>query len=257
MTKSILVFALALACSTSAYAQVTTPTISPTPTTQTPVLQHGEWEGTFFAGYAFLQDYKFKTIVSAKDEATPQNAPGVVEMHYSSSYRLGARATQNLGDFFAASLEYGFSDQPLRLVNVSQRVPSLYLSHFVHSLTYNVSFSPMARDKRFRPHIAIGTGALLFHIAEDSRTDARDRGLDLEDSWEVLFNYGVGFKYLAADRMAITADVQGRTSRVPTYGLPKYSRLVEGQFQPAITTTGLMHAWQVNLGFAYQWPASW
>src|SRR6185436_6928391 len=126
-------------------------------------------------------------IVNAKDEgsieASPKDvaAPGVVGMHFSSSYRMGARATQYLGDYFAATVEYGFSNQPLRLTNVLPRIQSLYMNHYVHTLTYNISFSPMPRDRWFRPHIEIGTGASLFHIANDSREEASDRGLDLED----------------------------------------------------------------------------
>ena len=180
-------------------------------------------------------------------------------MRFESGYRIGARATQNLGEFFATTIEYGFSDQPLRLTNVSSRLPNLNMSHFVHSLTYNVSFSPMRRSQRFRPHIEAGTGALLFHISENSKNDAEDRDLRLEDSWEVLFNYGIGFKYLFADRFALVADVKGRVSDIPTYGLPSKSKFVNGQFEPAISASGIMHSWQINIGFAHQWDgdSSW
>ena len=265
MTKRIVVFVLAFACSAPAFAQVSTPasTQSSTPySSQTPApyspqtpappdpLHHREWEGTFYAGYVFLKDYKFQTAISGRDEKL-----GVVEMQYESGYRMGARATQNLGDFFAATVEYGFSDQGLRLINVAPRIRTLNLNHFVHSLIYDVSFSPRTRDKRFRPHVELGTGVLLFHVAGESKAEALDRGLGLEDSWEVVFNYGVGFKHLVADHFALVVDFKGRMSDIPTYGLPKATRIVDGEYQPAISAHGLMHAWQFNIGIAHQWDA--
>jgi len=196
-----------------------------------------------------LNDYKFRTVVAGGDEPSP----GVVEMQFSSGYRMGARATQHLGENFSASVEYGFTRQALRLTNVIQRLPYLNMGHYVHSFTYNVAFSPMTRDERFRPHVELGTGALWFHISERGRTEAQDRDLRLEDSWEVVFNYGVGFKYLVSDRFALTADFKGRLSDIPTYGLPTSTRRVNGQFEPAITTHGVMHALQLNFGFAHEW----
>jgi opacity protein-like surface antigen len=240
VTKSILIFTLALACSTPAIAQSSTPSST---------LFHREWEGTFFGGYAFSKDYNFMTAVSGSD----QGSTGTVGMHYDAGYRLGARVTQNLGDFFAATLEYGFADQDLRLTNVTPKVSNLYLSQFVHNLNYNVSYSPMNPTQRFRPHVEAGVGALLFHLGSDSKSEALLRGVPLEDSWEVFFNYGIGFKHLVADRFALTVDAKGRMSEIPTYGLPKTTRLVDGVYVPAISTRGLMHTWQFNVGIAHQW----
>jgi hypothetical protein len=266
VSKSI-VFTLALACSAPAFAQVSTPPSTPTstptyrtttPPNSTPASSqssphyHREWEGSFFAGYAFLRDYKFQTVVLGSE----QESPGVVGMQFDSGYRLGARVTQNLRDYFAATVEYGFADQPLRFTNLTPRAPTVFLDHYIHSLTYEISYTPMTRDKRFRPYISGGAGALLFHLTEDAKAQASARGIGLEDSWELVFSWGVGFKHLVADRFAVVVDFKGRVSDTPTYGLPRFSRLVDGQYLPAISTRGLMHSWQLNLGLAHQWD-SW
>ena len=260
MTKSILVFTLALASATPAFAQAITQS-----QTQPTTLYHREWEGSFFAGYTFHQDYTFRTVVRGRDDS-----PGVVTMRFTPGYRIGGRVTQNFAEYFSATMEYALTQQELRLTNVIKRVPSLNMGHFVHSLMYNIAFSPMPRDSRFRPHIELGTGALLFHISDHSKQDAEDQDHDfdfiidrdpaldlrLEDSWAIAFNYGVGFKYLVADKYALTVNANGRVSGLPTYGLPRTPRVINGEFTPAISTNGKpMQSWQLTIGFAHQWDA--
>lgn len=242
MTRSILVLVLALACSAPAFAQITASPSSGPP-------QHREWEGAGFAGYAFPQAYKFQTRVAGR----ASESVGTVGMEFESGYRIGARVSQNLGSFLTADMEYNFSDQPLRLTNLTPNAPNLYLSHFLHSLTYSVSYSPRPPEKRFRPYVGAGGGVQLFYLSEESKLETAKLGVGLRDSWEALFNWGGGVRHLVADRFAVIVDVKGRLTRIPTYGLPRSAQLVDGQYQPAISTRGLMHSWQINLGLAHQW----
>jgi hypothetical protein len=242
MTRILMILVFALSSSVFALAQ--------TPASSLP--HHREWEASGFTGFAFAKDYKFRTVVSGND----QESSGVVGMQYESGYRVGGHVGQDFGRFLGADLEYSFTDQPLRFTNLSPSAQSLYLSHFVHSLIYNVSFSPRTPDKRFRPYVGAGAGALLFYVTGESKAEALKLGIGLRDSWEAAFNFGGGFKHLVADRFALTVDVKSRLSRVPTYGLPRSAQLVDGQYQPALSVRGLMHSWQINFGVAHQWD-SW
>ena len=109
------------------------------------------------------------------------------------------------------------------------------------------------RLSRFRPYGKIGTGASLFYIQKSSKREALGRGLELRDSWKFLATWGGGFKYFATDELAFTFDVKDHLSGVPSYGLPSSARKVNGQYQPGVSSTGVMHNWQLNFGVAVQW----
>src|SRR5262249_50595133 len=140
-----------------------------------------------------------------------------VGMHYANGYQLGARVSERLDDFWGAELEYTFANQPLRFTNLSPTIQSLSLSHLVHRLTYNISFAPPMRTKRFRPYVKSGIGTALFYIPGDSKEEAFQKGLKLRDTWEFAFNAGGGFKYLVTDIAALTVDVRDQMSPVPSY----------------------------------------
>ncbi len=174
-------------------------------------------------------------------------------MQYSSGYQLGLRVNQNLNDFWGVDLEYSFSDQYLRLTNISPGIQNLSLTQYTHHFSYNVSFLPSPRSERFRPYVDVGVGAALFYIAKPSKKDALDLGLKLRDSWEFLGNVGGGFKYMVQDPLAVTVDLKDRISRIPSYGIPTSAQVVGGQYQPGMALHGLMHNWQFNAGITYQW----
>ena len=174
-------------------------------------------------------------------------------MKFDSGYQVGVRANQNLGDYMGAALEYNLARQPLLLTNLSPSIPSLSLAHWVNQLTYSVSYSPMDRSKRFRPYGDLGVGAVLFHIAGHSKTEARALGVPLRDSWAFAFLWGGGLKYPIVDQFAFTVDVKDRLTRIPSFGIPETARVVNGQYQPGMALHGTMQTWQLNFGVTYQW----
>ncbi len=228
---------LVLACSRSAFAQ----------TSYQP--EQGEWEASIFAGGSFAGNYQFPTPVSGSDQEFSRS----VGMRYIPGYQIGLRVSQNLNDFWGVDLEYSFANQELQLTNLSPSIQRLSLCHFIHDLTYNVSYLPLRPTKRFRPYADVGVGAALFYICGRSRQEAMNLGLDIRSSWEFVGNWGGGFKYLIADHYAVTFDLKDRLSRIPSYGIPVSARVVGGQFQPGISLHGVMQNWQINFGFSYQW----
>ena len=81
--------------------------------------EHREWEGGGFAGASFSKGFQFPTSVNGTGQ---QQTVGI---SFASGYQVGAQITQNLRDFWAASLEYSFANQPLRFTNLTPTIQSL------------------------------------------------------------------------------------------------------------------------------------
>lgn len=237
MLRLTAILVLTLACFRPAFAQES---YSP---------EHREWEASGFLGGSFGGNSQFPTTVSGDSQGSSRT----VGMHYASGYQIGMRVTQNLGDFWAAALEYNFANQPLRFTNLSPGIQSLSLSHNVHHVSYNVLYLPLSPKQRFRPYGTMGAGAALFYIPGRSKNEALALGLGLRDSWEFAFNWGGGFKYLVQDQFALTFDLKDQVSGIPSYGLPRSAQVINGQYQPGISRSGLLHHWQLNFGVAFQW----
>ena len=208
-----------------------------------------EWDGGAFGGTSFAGDHQFLTQVSVTSQEGSRN----VGVHYASGYQIGARINQNLRDFWAASLEYSFANQPLRFTNLSPSIQSLSLGQSVQHFSYDISYLPLSPRTRFRPYGKFGAGAALFYISSDSKNEARALGVNLRDSWEFAFNWGGEFKYLVDDDAALTFDFKDQITDMPSYGLLQTARVVDGVFLPGFSSNGLIHSWQINIGFAVQW----
>jgi outer membrane protein W len=206
-----------------------------------------EWEVAGFAGGSFVGNFRFPTPVSGSSQTQ------TVGMHYASGYQVGLRITENVRDGIAVDVEYSFANQPLRFTNLTPEIPSLSVGHSVQHLSYNVTYLPLSREKRFRPYVSLGAGAVLYHIAKQSRIDAEAMGVGLHGSWVFAMNAGGGFKYLVQDQFALTFDVKDQVSRVPSYGLPKSASVVHGFYQPGVARHGFLNNWQLNIGAVYQW----
>jgi len=211
--------------------------------------EHHEWEASLFAGASFSSKFQFPTLVAGSD----QQVSRTVGMKYAPSYMLGVRVNQNLNDFWGVDLEYSVADQNLDFTNISPSIQHLSLTQYIHHVSYNVSYLPLPRTKRFRPYADVGVGTALFYISKPSKKDALDLGLKLRDSWEFIGNVGGGFKYLIQDQLAVTLDLKDRISRIPSYGIPPSAQVVGGQYQPGLALHGAMHNWQLNFGITYEW----
>jgi outer membrane protein W len=210
--------------------------------------RHREYETSLFLGPSFIRDFQFPTRVSGDGQETSRT----VGMHYADGYQFGVRITQHLGNYWAAELGYSFANQPLRFTNLSPTVQSLSLSHWVHRFPYNVSFTPKPLSQRFRPYATVGLGAALFYLPGSSKDAALEQGVKLRDSWQFALNWGGGLKYLIQDQFAIRLDATDHVSYVPSYGLPHSAQITNGQYTPGMAQKGMLHHWQLNLGFAIQ-----
>lgn len=225
-----------IACCNAAFAQSTYP------------LQYREWEVIPFVGSSFIPSFQFSTPVFANG----QIASNTVGMRYDPGFEIGTRVHQNVGDYWGADLEYSFASQRLHFTNLSPDIPRLSLNSYIHHFSYDVASLPLPLTKRFRPYGTAGLGAVGY-VPGSGKDNALQQGVALNDSWLFLFNLGGGFKYLATEGFAFTFDVKDRLSSVPSYGLPKSARIVNGNFEPGMSRHGILQNWQFNVGFSFQW----
>jgi hypothetical protein len=230
-----LLLLLALFCCTPAFAKTEWP------------LQYREYEAIPFVGASFISDFHFSTPVVGNGQVSSRT----VRMSFDPGPSIGARVHQNVGDYCGVALEYSFAAQRLHFTNLAPNIQNLSMNSFIHHFSWDVYSMPLPRTKRFRPYGGGGVGAVGY--VPGGKSDALEKGVELHSSWSFLVDLGGGFKYLVSDRFALTLDVKDRISTVPSYGLPKSARIVNGVFQPGMRRHGFLQNWQVNLGFSFQW----
>ena len=227
---------LALCCAQSALAQS-----SP---------EYREWEIGGFTGGSFAGTYQFNTAVFGSGRETSRT----VGMQYSPGYQVGIRLTQYFNESWDAELEYSYALQNLRFTNLSPDIQAISVNNYIHHIDYNIAYVPVPPDKRFRPYVKVGTGAVLFFINGESLSEANQQGLKLRQStWQFLFNWGGGLKYLVVDQFAVSVDVKDSLSAIPKYAIPSAAQVINGQFHPGVSINGMMNNWQISASANYQW----
>jgi hypothetical protein len=212
-----------------------------------------DWEVTTFGGGSFGQTFDFPTFTTFN-----AGIPAVtrdVGLHYGSGYLVGANCRENLGDYWAADLQYTFANAPLEFTNLSPTIPSLGLGHKIHTFTYNGVFQAFSYRHKFRPYARAGAGASLFFLDDgSSKHDAETLlGVDLRDSWKFNVSYGGGFKFLFNGDVGVAFDARDTVSGVPSYGLPKTAQVVNGVFVPGLNRDGVVHNFQLSFGLIFRW----
>lgn len=207
---------------------------------------HLQWEVSLFGGLNAPTDQDFLTPVEG------QGDPFVVALDYASGYTVGGRVSENLGQHFGAELEYSFSNQPLFLQNVAPGT-SFGLDHKTHRVVYSFLYSPQDRFQKIRPFVLAGVGATFFQVDKDSEGQALLQNVDLNDQWKFTFSWGGGVKAQLAEQWGIRIDVKDHITGVPDYGLPSTAPLINGGIGAGLRPDGVMHNWQLSVGFTYSW----
>jgi opacity protein-like surface antigen len=174
-------------------------------------------------------------------------------VRYGSGYQIGARITANHWQHWGATVEYGFSNQPLTFTNLSDATPSLGLGHSIHRFAYDVVYYPYDRNHKWRPFVFAGPGVSLFYIKGSDKDTALAQGIRLSDPWKLTMNWGGGVKYLLKHHVAASLQFSDSISGVPGYGLPDFGHKDSGGYVPGFHPEGFLHNWLVSVGFLYQW----
>ncbi|HEX5000670.1 MAG TPA: outer membrane beta-barrel protein [Terriglobia bacterium] len=212
-----------------------------------------DWEVSGFAGASvFSGDFHFSTPVLDDSPGSVQQ----VEMEYASGYQIGIRIGEYVGDHWAADLEYSFANQPIRFKNLAPLIPTLSLSQSIHHVSYSFSYLFADREARFRPYAKFGAGVAIFDVRRHSR-DFIIQGLDplvrFHDSTKFMVNLGGGAEFYVGDQVALIFDVKDNLTGIPSYGLPRFGRIINGIYRPGIDRDGVMNNWQFNAGIAFIW----
>jgi opacity protein-like surface antigen len=216
---------------------------------QTLAETHRRWELGIFGGTSTISN-RNSTVQVAGNSG---QASRTVKMEFASGSDLGIRVMENLGQHWAAALEYSFSNQPLKLSGLSDPAPSFHLKQSVHRISYDILYLPRSRYERLRPFVFAGPGVALFYVRENSRSAASALNMNLTSPWKATFNWGGGAKYLFMNHLAAAAQITDSISTVPRYGLPKAASLSSNIFTPGFNPSGLMHNWRLSAGFVYEW----
>lgn len=212
-------------------------------------LSHREWEITAFGGGSWIGDQSLPTPVAG----TGQTAFRTVGMSFAPGAQLGLRLAQNKWRHWGGVMEYSFSNQPLRLTNLTDAAPSLTYSQSIHRFIYDAVYYPLDRSYRLRPFAFGGAGMSLFYTRGSSNPGAQS--IHLNSPWKVTYRWGGGVKYLFLDQVAVTFQYSNNITGVPAYGLPENGSVVSGQYIPGIKPDGLLQNRVISLGFTYQWGA--
>jgi len=212
-------------------------------------LSHRRWELSAFGGTSIISDQVFATPVAGAD----QQSSMPVGMQFNSSWLIGARLSESMGDFWGAEFEYSYANQPLRFTNLKPDLPALSLNQGVNTFAYNFIFFFTDPYKRVRPYAIAGIGTSLFHIHGSSKSVAAAAGIPLGDKWTFVFDWGGGVKYLFHDHWAARFDFSSHLGTMPDYGLPSSATIVQGQFIPGMAASGVLQNWTFSAGIGYQW----
>lgn len=201
------------------------------------------WETSFFFGTSSAGDSSFATPLS-------EGGAKQVGMEFESSYVLGARVTENLGQYFGAELEYAVSNRPLVLTNLLPAIPRLELDHKLHQLAYSVLVYGADRSHRLRPFGSIGFGTSLFHVSGSSQDEALEQGVDLKNRWKLAFTFGGGLKFRAGRNWGLRVDLRDQISGFSDFGLPSQASAADPA-RAGIRPNGLVHNWNISGGISY------
>ncbi len=216
-------------------------------------LVHQEWEVSVYTGGSFLGSGTYSTPV----EGLSQPSSRSVGLRYGTGLVLGARVTGNQWEHWSETIEYGFSNQPLTLTNLSDSVQELGLGHAIHRFAYEIAYYPRDRYERLRPFVFVGPGVSLFYIKGSAKEAAAAQGIHgLSDPWKFTLNWGGGVKYQFAQGVGASLQFSDSISGVPAYGLPKTGKVGPGGYVPGFQPDGLMNNWMIGIGFVYQWGES-
>jgi len=202
--------------------------------------RNDKWEASVFAGSGYRGEHVF---------ATPFEGVGSrdVTVRFSPGYLVGARISENLGQYFGAELDYSLGNQPVEFRNLSPTLPLVNIDHRAHNIAYTVLFYGLKRNSRIRPYGAVGPGITLYETFGESEDDAEALGLTLTNRWKAALAVGGGVKYRVTEQVGFRFDVRDHITGVPDFGLPHSGTLQEPGFRP----DGQLHNWQFSVGFFY------
>jgi opacity protein-like surface antigen len=159
----------------------------------------------------------------------PQSVTPILgRFHFDNAWKGGVRLGVYTRGHWGEEFFYSYEPNNAHFIRRTPPTGAFDLSVQVHS--YGATALYYLNDdesQRWRPFLSVGLGGTVYMLTADARTFATDplRGnlLDIDNSNELVFNYGAGVKTRGSRWLGFRADVRGFVGRTPSFGLARRS----------------------------------
>lgn len=184
-----------------------------------------------FSDYAELNIFGAGSIYSKNNFQTafPQSAvpiPG--QLKFDSHFRAGARFGMYMRGHWGEEVYYSYEPNTMTIISggafPTRKDFSIGVNNYgVNALYYLVETEP----NTFLPFVSAGIGGTFYRVRPTSLAFARNPAggnfPDMNNSNELAFNVGGGFKTHSKGWFGIRVDVRDFIARTPSFGIPRSS----------------------------------
>jgi len=200
----------------------------------------------FGSGSAYSRNHY---VIGYPQSATP--IPGEIKLDTSPRFgvRLGVYTAGHWGEEFF----YSFEPNTLTISQGGASPKSTDLRLRIHNYGINALYYLVESESHaFQPFLSAGLGGTAYQIRQESLVALRDpsRGnlRDIDNSNELAFNYGIGFKARLSGWFGVRLDARHYLGRTPSFGLARESSNPAATVLPA---TGVLHNPELSAGFTF------
>jgi opacity protein-like surface antigen len=179
-------------------------------------------EVNLFGGGSWYSAKNFQ--ISSPQSVTPIDG----RFRFGSTWTGGVRLGVYTRGHWSEEFFYRYEPNTAHFIRRTPPTTSVNLPVQIHN--YGVTALYYLNDdesQRFRPFLSIGLGGTLYKLTSDAQTFATDplRGNlpDIDNSNELVMNYGAGVKTRGSRWLGFRADVRGFVGRTPSFGLARRS----------------------------------
>jgi hypothetical protein len=176
--------------------------------------------------------------------------PGEIKLD--EAVRFGARVGVYTRGHWGQEFYYSFENNGVRIANggVAPTVTDFRVR--VHNYGVNaLYYFTETESNAFQPFASAGLGGTAYQIRQESlialRDPARGNLPDVNNSNELAFNYGFGFKTRSGP-VGVRLDIRDFVARTPSFGLVRQSIDPTATVLPA---TGVFHNVELSLGLTF------
>ena len=177
--------------------------------------------------------------------------PGQLKLDAHARYgvRLGVYTRGHWGEEFF----YSYEPNSLRLSKGGPVPSKIELPIRVHNYGVNALYYLQETEAHvILPFVSAGIGGTAYQLKEEARQFVQDpaRGNmpDMDNSNELAFNFGFGFKTRSTGWLGIRADARDYVGRSPSFGLTRQSTDPAATVLPA---TGAIHNGEISVGLVF------
>jgi hypothetical protein len=185
--------------------------------------------------------------ISFPQSTTP--IPG--RLRFENKVRGGVRLGVYTRGHWGQEFYYSFEPNNAQMTQNGAGARNVNLKMGIHNYGVNaLYYFQRIEEHAIRPFLSAGVGGAFYDLSASTTASARDPQRinlpDLDNSNELTFNYGIGFKTRSSGPIGVRADFRGFISRSPSFGLARQSDDPTATVLPA---TGALHNGEFSIGF--------